>query len=163
MKLYNKFSVLMEEIYDMLTSLSKACFVKFHKQKINTMKTVKKLGIWMDHSIAYLMEFTNSPFEIKTIESNFSVEEKELQLSKAPALLINEEKHILHEYYNKIGDAIKNYKQIVLFGPSDAKVEFFDVLSEDERFLKIKFEIKETDKMSMHQQHDFILEYFANK
>lgn len=126
------------------------------------MKTVKKLGIWMDHSIAYLMEFTNNPFEIKTIESKFSIDEKKLKSSKISALLINKEKHILYDYYNKIGEAIKNYKQIVLFGPADAKVEFFDVLSEDERFVKIKFEIKETDKMSMNQQHDFILEYFAN-
>jgi hypothetical protein len=127
------------------------------------MKTVKKIGIWMDHSIAYLMEFTNNPFEIKTIESKFSIDEKKLKSSKISAILINKERHILYDYYNKIAEAIKNYKQIVLFGPSVAKMEFFDLLSEDERFMKIKFEIKETDKMSMHQQHDFILEYFAKK
>ncbi len=125
------------------------------------MKTVKKLGIWMDHSIAYLMEFTNNPFEIKTIESKFPIAEKELRTSKISAQLINKEKRVLYDYYNKIGEAIKNYKQIVLFGPADAKMEFFDVLSEDERFLKIKFEIRETDKMSIGQQHEFILEYFA--
>jgi len=125
------------------------------------MKTVKKLGIWMDHSIAYLMEFTNNPFEIKTIESKFSIDEKNLKSSNISDLLINKEKHVLYNYYNKIGEAIKNYKQIVLFGPSDAKIEFFDVLSEDERFVKLKVEIRETDKMTMHQQHDFILEYFA--
>jgi hypothetical protein len=28
------------------------------------MKAKKKLGIWMDHSIAYLMEFTSNAFEI---------------------------------------------------------------------------------------------------
>ncbi len=127
------------------------------------MKTVKKLGIWMDHSIAYLMEFTNNPFEIKTIESKFSIDEKKLKSSKIPDLLISKEKHALYNYYNKIGEAIKSYKQIVLFGPSDAKIEFFDVLSEDERFVKLKVEIRETDKMTMHQQHDFILEYFAKK
>ena len=125
------------------------------------MKTVKKLGIWMDHSIAYLMEFTNNPFEIKTIESKFSIDEKKLKSSNIPDLLINKEKHVLYNYYNKIGEAIKNYKQIVLFGPSDAKIVFFDVLSEDERFVKLKVEIRETDKMTIHQQHDFILEYFA--
>jgi hypothetical protein len=125
------------------------------------MKTVKKLGVWIDHSIAYLMEFTNNPFEIQTIESNFSINEKKLKTSKIAARLIYEEKQVLFDYYNKIGEAIKNYKQIVLFGPSCAKMELFDVLSEDERFVKIKIEIKETDKMNMHQQHDFILEYFA--
>ena len=126
------------------------------------MKRVKKLGIWMDHSVAYLMEFTNNPFEIKTIESQFSINEKELQKSKKATALISKEKHVLFDYYNKISEAIKNYKQIILFGPSCAKIEFFDVLSEDERFLKMKVEIKETDKMSLNQQHAFILKYFTN-
>ncbi len=34
------------------------------------MKTTKKLGIWMDHSMAHLMEFTSKHFEIETIESD---------------------------------------------------------------------------------------------
>lgn len=125
------------------------------------MKRVKKLGVWMDHSIAYLMEFTNNPFEIKTIESELTEDSNQLILSKKSEALINMDQHTLYAYYNKIGEAIKNYKQIVLFGPTDAKIELFDVLSEDHRFVKIKVEIKETDKMSVNQQHDFINKYFA--
>ena len=125
------------------------------------MKRVKKLGVWMDHSIAYLMEFTNNPFEIKTIESELTEDSNQLILSKKSEALINMDQHTLYAYYNKIGEAIKNYKQIVLFGPTDAKIELFDVLSEDHRFVKIKVEIKETDKMSVNQQHAFINKYFA--
>lgn len=125
------------------------------------MKRVKKLGVWMDHSIAYLMEFTNNPFEIKTIESEFIERKKEQSISKKTGLSINNDQHVLYAYYNKIGEAIKNYKQIVLFGPTDAKVELFDVLSEDHRFVKMKVEIKETDKMSVNQQHAFINKYFT--
>lgn len=125
------------------------------------MKRVKKLGIWMDHSIAYLIEFTNNPFEIKTIESEFPENRKELNLEKGTQLAINLDQHILYAYYNKIGEAIKNYTQIVLYGPTNAKVELFDVLSEDPRFVKIKVEIKETDKMNLNQQHEFISKYFA--
>jgi len=125
------------------------------------MKRVKKLGVWMDHSIAYLMEFTNNPFEIKTIESELTKDNNQLILSKKSEALINMDQHTLYAYYNKIGEAIKNYKQIVLFGPADAKIELFDVLSEDHRFVKIKVEIKETDKMSVNQQHAFINKYFA--
>ncbi|CAM2946151.1 hypothetical protein [Flavobacterium frigoris] len=125
------------------------------------MKRVKKLGVWMDHSIAYLMEFTNNPFEIKTIESEFIERKKEQSISKKTGLSINNDQHVLYAYYNKIGEAIKNYKQIVLFGPTDAKVELFDVLSEDYRFVKMKVEIKETDKMSVNQQHAFINKYFT--
>lgn len=125
------------------------------------MKRAKKLGVWMDHSIAYLMEFTNNPFEIKTIEPEFPEGNIEMSLVKGDQLPKNIDKHILYAYYNRIGEAIKNYKQIVLFGPTDAKVELFDVLSEDYRFVKTIVEIKETDKMSVNQQHEFISKYFA--
>jgi hypothetical protein len=36
----------------------------------------KKIRVWMDHSIAYLMEFTNSPLKFKTIESEFIEDKK---------------------------------------------------------------------------------------
>ncbi|MGO4822275.1 MULTISPECIES: hypothetical protein [unclassified Flavobacterium] len=127
------------------------------------MKTVKKLGIWMDHSIAYLMEFTTNPFEIQTIESKIPAatnDSKNRNVSKKAKI---KEKKTLFNYYNTLSNAIKNYKQIILFGPTDAKMEFFDVLSEDVRFHKMRVEIKETDKMNARQQHEFIREHFANK
>jgi stalled ribosome rescue protein Dom34 len=125
------------------------------------MKTTKKLGIWMDHSIAYLMEFTSKHFETETIESKFTNKVKNKSLAKGESLMHNKEKQQLLDYYKKIGEVIKNYKRIILFGPTDAKVELFDILSEDVRFLKIKIEIKNTDKMTENQQHAFVKEYFS--
>jgi hypothetical protein len=125
------------------------------------MKTRKKLGIWMDHSIAHLMEFTNKHFEIKTIESKLTNEVKKESLSKSESLMHNKKKGLLLDYYKKLSEAIKDYEQVILFGPTNAKIEFFDLLSEDTRFLKIKFEIKNTDKMTENQQHAFVQEYFS--
>ncbi|MFV8342998.1 hypothetical protein [Flavobacterium sp. XS2P39] len=125
------------------------------------MKTTKKLGIWMDHSIAHLMEFTSKHFEIETIESKFTNQEQNKSFAKSESLMQNKQKQQLSDYYKKIGEAIKNYKRVILFGPTDAKVELFDILSEDERFLKIKIEIKDTDKMTQNQQHEFVRTYFS--
>lgn len=125
------------------------------------MKTTKKLGVWMDHSIAYLMEFTSKHFEIETIESKLTNQQKNISLAECESLIKSKEKKQLSDYYKKIGETIKNYKRVILFGPSNAKVELFDFLSEDERFLKIKFEIKNTDKMTANQQHTFVKEYFS--
>jgi hypothetical protein len=126
------------------------------------MKTRKRLGIWMDHSIAHLMEFTNKHFEIKTIESKFTSEVKKESLSKSESLMHNKKKGLLLDYYKKLSEAIKDYEQVILFGPTNAKIEFFDLLSEDIRFLKIKFEIKNTDKMTENQQQAFVQEYFSH-
>jgi stalled ribosome rescue protein Dom34 len=125
------------------------------------MKTTKKLGIWMDHSMAHLMEFTSKHFEIETIESKLSNQEKITISSKSENSNFSKEKKQLFDYYKKIGETIKNYKRVILFGPTNAKIELFDLLSEDTRFLKIKFEIKDTDKMTQNQQHTFVKEYFS--
>lgn len=124
------------------------------------MKNVNQLGIWMDHSVAYLMEFTTKPFEIHTIVCEFPMKEKSTNTLKKNESINSTTNYILNKYYNKIGQAIMKYKKIVLIGPSDAKINFFDFLSEDERFLKLKIEIKDADKMDVNQQHDFIKEYF---
>ena len=125
------------------------------------MTASKKLGIWMDHSFAHLMEFTSKHFEIETIESKLTNQQKNISLAEYESLIKSKEKKQLSDYYKKIGETIKNYKRVILFGPSNAKVELFDFLSEDERFLKIKFEIKNTDKMTANQQHTFVKEYFS--
>ena len=127
------------------------------------MKAKKKLGIWMDHSIAYLMEFTSSAFEIKTIESKFTKQKKVQTVSKSGSLMHNKEQQKLSSYYKKISEIIKDYKKVILFGPTDAKVELFDILSEDERFLKIKFEIQNTDKMTKEQKNSFVMDMFFKK
>lgn len=38
------------------------------------MKNTNQLGLWMDDSVAYLMQFTTKPFEIQTIVSEFLLE-----------------------------------------------------------------------------------------
>jgi hypothetical protein len=82
-------------------------------------------------------------------------------LSKSESLMHNKEQQQLFQYYKKLSEVIKDYKRVLLFGPTNAKTELFDVLSEDERFVNIIIEIKETDKMTANQKHDFVKNYFS--
>ncbi len=125
------------------------------------MTIAKNLGIWMDHSSAHLMEFTADPIETKIISSEFTHQKKEFSLSKSENLMHNMEQHQQSEYYKNLGEAIKNYEEVILFGPTDAKVELFNVLRADHRFEKTKIEIKQTDKMTENQQHAFVRNYFS--
>ena len=124
------------------------------------MTTANCLGIWMDHSSAHLMEFTT---DIKTniIESKFNHQEKEHSLSKSENLMHNKEQHQQSEYYKKLGDIIINYKEVLLFGPTDAKVELFNMLKANHLFSNIKIVVKQADKMTEHQQHAFVREHFS--
>ena len=125
------------------------------------MTNAKNLGIWMDHASAHLMEFTTDPIQTKTIASKFTHEAKEQSLGKSERLMHNKEQHEQSEYYKVLGNAIRNYEDVVLFGPTDAKIELLNVLRADHRFAKTKIEIKQADKMTENQQHAFVRDHFA--
>src|SRR5476651_994274 len=127
------------------------------------MTTAKDLGIWMDHQTAHLMEFTADPIETKTIDSKFTHEEKEQTLGKSENLMHNKEQHEQADYYRELGEIIRNYDEVVLFGPTDAKVELYNILKDDHLFAKIKFEVIQADKMTENQQHAFVRKHFSTQ
>lgn len=124
------------------------------------MTTTKQLGIWMDHSSAHLMELAGDPTEMKTIESKFTPEEKENSLGKSENVMHNKEQHQQTEYYKKLAGEIKNYQEVVLFGPTTAKNELANLLKWDNHFKDIKVTVKHADKMTGNQQHAFVREHF---
>ncbi|MEO7992632.1 MAG: hypothetical protein ABI663_23975 [Chryseolinea sp.] len=127
------------------------------------MVTTKKLGIWMDHSNAHLIEFsTDDGYEEKrVIASKFTHSAKESSLGKNENLMHNKERHQQSEYYKELGVVIRNYESVILFGPTDAKSELLNTLKSDHNFSKIKVEIKNTDKMTDNQEQAFVREYFT--
>jgi len=124
------------------------------------MNTTKKLAIGIDHTSAHLIEFNTEPMETKTIDSKFTHQEKMHSLNKSEHGMHNKEQHEQSEYYHKLGEVIRNYDEVILFGPTDAKVELLNLLRADHRFEKIKIEVMQTDKMTENQQHAFVREYF---
>jgi hypothetical protein len=121
------------------------------------------LGIWMDHSNAHLMEFSPDTIVTKTLDSEFTHREKEHSLGKSENLMHNKEQHQQAEYYKKLSEVIRNYEDVVLFGPTEAKVELLNTLRLDHRFEKIKIETRQADKMTENQQHAFVKNYFTHR
>jgi hypothetical protein len=127
------------------------------------MTTQKSLGIWMDHLNAHIMEFTTDPIETTTVESKFTHQEKEKTLKKGENLMHDKEQHEENDYYRELGKIIRDYNDVLLFGPTDAKVELFNLLRKDHRFADIVIEIKPADKMTENQQHAFVRDYFSKR
>jgi hypothetical protein len=126
------------------------------------MTTAKNLGIWMDHSNAHLMEFTTDPITTTIISSRFTHREKEQSMGKSEDGMHQKEQHEQSDYYKKIGEAIKNYQEVLLFGPTNAKIELLNLLKADHHFEKIKLETKDADKMTQNEQHAFVRDYFSH-
>jgi hypothetical protein len=107
------------------------------------MTTAKNLAIWMDYSNAHLMEFTTVPITM--------------------SILHNRARQQPFEFLKKIGDVIKNYQNVLLFGPPNAKAELITMLKADNQFEKISLETKDSDKMSQNKQHEFVREHFSHR
>lgn len=125
------------------------------------MVTAKKLGIWMDHSRARLIEFTNFSFSSQIIMSEFNHDEKTKSLEKSENLMHHKEQHQKSEYFKRIAEKIQSFNDIILFGPTDAKSELFNILRKDHRFSNIKIEVIPADNMTDNQQHIFVRAHFA--
>ncbi len=124
------------------------------------MKTSKKVGVWMDYSAAHIIEFSENPNEIGTIKSKFAsriCKEK----NKGVAHLYSLAKQCKTEYLNKIAATISNYDKVLLFGPTNAKAELFNLLFEDQRFFKIKAYLEETGNMSPKKRNRYMSKHFA--
>lgn len=123
------------------------------------MKT-KFIGVCMDHASARLMELTSGDMETNTINSAFTHSQKETVLHKGEKAMHHKEQHEQLAYYKAIAAILKNYKEVLLFGPTDAKVDLLNLLKTDHHFDKIDIEVKGTDKMIENQEHAFVKEYF---
>ena len=123
------------------------------------MNNIRKLGIWMDHSNAYLMELSND-IVVQRVVSELTNNETEFNFYKGEKLIHKKEQHLQLSYYKKIGDIIKKYQDVVLFGPTDAKNELLNQIKTDHLFEDIKIEVRNSDKMTEDQMQNFVRDYF---
>ena len=125
------------------------------------MKSSKKLAVYLDHSSAKLFDFGIDAIEFKVIESEFTFQDRKAIFHKGESHLHNKEQHLQQKYYNEIGDAVLDFDNVLLFGPTDAKTELFNVLMESNRFGHIKLKVKTSDKLTENQQLAFVNNYFS--
>ncbi len=114
----------------------------------------------MDHSSAHLTEFSTEP-TTHVVESSFTKQEKEETQNKSEHLMHNKEQHQQSAYYKKLGERIKNYQEVVLFGPTDAKKELHNLLKADHHFANTKIEVKQANKMTEKEQLTFVHDHFS--
>lgn len=124
-------------------------------------KPTQYLGIWMDHSTAQLMEYTRDSMETETVESTFTHQDREQTLHRSENIMHHKEQQKQRLYYKELGQIIKKYDEVVLFGPTDAKSELFNILEEDPLFDHVNIGVEDADKMTENQQHAFVRGYFS--
>ncbi|MBI3134378.1 MAG: hypothetical protein HYZ14_06835 [Bacteroidetes bacterium] len=124
------------------------------------MKSSKQLGIFMDHSHANLMEYKGKIIDSSSLQKHGIDHGDRRNSDKGEYQIQTKEDTEQKVFYNKLGDVIKNFDEVVLFGPTQAKVELLNALRADHHFSHVKIEIKNSDKLTENQQHAFVKDYF---
>lgn len=127
------------------------------------MTTSKKMGIWMDHSIAYLFDVSDSNSETLTIKANNKHHEVKENQGLDESNSQNKEQDQLSDYFKRLIDVIQKFDEVVLFGPTNAKTELFNHISKNHRTFKTSIVVKQSERMTENQMMAFVLSHFGIK
>lgn len=116
----------------------------------------------MDHRTANIIPISENSNQMKTIESEFTHQQKEDSVGKSEHLMHNKEQHLQAAYYKQLGETIKHFDHILLCGPTQAKQELHNILKADQHFKNINIVVKDADKMRENEQKAFVKAYFIN-
>lgn len=121
----------------------------------------KRLGIWMDHDHAHAIEFLTESLETKTVPFDFKHETKRNAITHGEDHELARQQRHKAEYFKELGNVIKNYQEVLLFGPTTAKTELLHKLTDDQQFSHINIQIEQRDKMTEKQMHAFVRKHFS--
>lgn len=114
----------------------------------------------MDHANAHLIEFSDEIKITETVSLNFDHQDKNETLQSSESEMHKKQEQRQNGYYKKLGATIKDFTDVVLFGPTNAKSELFNFLRQNNLFDSIKIEVIHAENMSDKKQHQFVREYF---
>ena len=121
---------------------------------------IKQLAIFMDETNALLMELYNHMIVSRNIVFKSKDNEEFIEYNYSEPLISNDIEWHHSVYLKEISDIIKNYQQVLLFGPTKNKELLYKLLNADEHFKNIKIESIDTKKMTDFQIHNFVLDYY---
>ncbi|WP_333809246.1 hypothetical protein [Flavobacterium sp.] len=121
------------------------------------MKESKKVAVYVDYSLANIIEYIHTASMLKTIESGSMSDEmrKKIQRGETYKLSIKQ-----HEYYKELKNCLLHYECILLFGPTNAKIQFSNILKKNNKDLINKVILKNSEELSHDEQLEFVNEFF---
>lgn len=120
----------------------------------------KDLGIWMDHSEAFITPIAD-PITSRHLVSSFTHEDKVSSMYKSESIAHHKEQHEQAAYYKELLNVIIHYDRVLLFGPTTAKAELINLIRENPLFKHIPITVETKDKMTEQEQHQFVINHFT--
>ncbi|WP_018624426.1 hypothetical protein [Kangiella aquimarina] len=133
-----------------------------------------KVGIWLDHREAALVEISDKGISTRFIQSGVEehIDEKRGSRSKTPygpQGVFAEDKadrrsqNLLNQYYSEVASGVNNAESLYIFGPAEAKQEFAKYLDQHQNHKPAKVEVESADKMTETQIIETVKKHFRYK
>lgn len=122
---------------------------------------IKQLGIWLDHSIAHLIDNSDTDSHHQHIVADSDKDHETHSVNKGESHQNHREHLALEAFYNQIAEKISHYNHVLLFGPTDAKSELYNKLKNDPHFNSIHIVLESSDKMTENEKNAYVKNYFS--
>jgi hypothetical protein len=133
----------------------------------------KYAGVWVDHKKAFIVTISGGNVSVKKLDSDvephFRLSGGYRTANPSGASTVSERKpeerhkHQLKYYYQKIIQNIKEAKEIMIFGPGEAKGELGKAVKEEKELAGRIRDIEPADKMTENQIIARVREFFSDK
>ena len=132
----------------------------------------KVIGVWLDHSKAKLIKLQDGDAEITTVLSPYKRHiripgEGSNKTRFGPEYYSNLEykshhkkQHDLKSYYKDMKIRLSKFDEILLFGPTFAKKELYNHMSENKVFRSKAISLENADKMTEKEMAAYVKSYF---
>jgi hypothetical protein len=137
------------------------------------------VGVWLDHHLAhFIYPKGNGKYAIETMESPHDRHPREEgkgsddssyrtflgnRASNNEYRKHNIENDQLHDYYRELKTVLDKYDEVLVFGPTTAGNELFNLMLTDKGYDGKKLWLEKTDKMTENQLKAYVKEYFTKE
>ena len=124
---------------------------------------MNKIAVWLDYRTATLVTFENGVASTRSVESGIENQVRiegegsnssrfgESEFSNNENKENNRHANEVNSYFKNLSQLLKEYNEIHLLGPTNAKNQLRNVLKSDKSFENTKIEIKSADKLTPNQ------------
>src|SRR5688572_33235081 len=110
------------------------------------MKSLKQIGIFMDHAHAHVMKYNADSLDCISLDKHDTDRENHHNSDKGEYKINAREDFEQKSFYHKLSEVIKDQDEVLLFGPTEAKKELLHILRSDQHFTHVKIELRNADK-----------------
>ena len=132
------------------------------------------IGVWMDHAEARIIDIGRKTGKISVIKSPSGKRRIAGEAADGTSLgnfrstnneysKHNKKQNTTHSYFKKLADALGDYDEIHLFGPTTAQKEFHNFVSDEKLLTGKKITSQAADYLTDNQLVEHVRKYFSTE